>query len=115
MKSKLLALAVLAASATAGCGNNAAESETDAGQNSAEIDELTKEAARAGERAERAAANVGNPDAVPLPYESSNNASTGSQDAEQAERYERLSEDGQEYVDQRMKEYDDICATSADC
>ena len=35
--------------------------------------------------------------------------------AEQAERYDRLSKDGQEYVDQRMKEYDDRCATSAEC
>lgn len=34
---------------------------------------------------------------------------------EQKDRYENLPPEGQEYVDEKMKQYDEFCSTSTEC
>lgn len=34
---------------------------------------------------------------------------------EQKDRYEKMAPEGQEYVDEKMKQYDDLCSRSSEC
>ncbi|MEH6790623.1 hypothetical protein [Parasphingorhabdus sp.] len=41
--------------------------------------------------------------------------STSGMTAEQENKYDNLSSEGQDYVDEQMKQYDEHCANSSDC